>query len=309
MSETRLFTAGDEAKGERLDLFLASRFKGLTRSQIQKHIDDGLVKVCGVVRKPGYRLRAGETVEVGEIVRPEPAAGLEPQDIPLKVIFADEDIIIIDKPAGLVVHPGAGVVSGTLANALLHHFPETKNVGRPDRPGIVHRLDKDTSGVMAAARSVRGYLSLTAQFKKRLIKKTYLALAWGRFGVSEGKFDWPLGRHATMGCRMSIHTRNPKEAETFFQVLQTFRETTFLEIHPVTGRTHQIRVHLSAAGHPIVGDPLYGKKKEEPISPRLFLHANIISLIHPVTGERMEFGSPLPYELEEVLAKQNRTSR
>ncbi len=307
MSETKLFLAGEEVKGHRLDVFLVSCVKGLTRSQAQKSIEAGMVKVSGLERKAGYRLREGEVVSVEEEVKPEPSR-LEPQDIPLRIIYSDPDIIIIDKPSGLVVHPGAGVISGTLANALLFHFPEIAEIGRPDRPGIVHRLDKDTSGVMVAARSVPAYMSLTSQFKKRLVKKTYLALAWGRFGVMEGKYDWPIGRHVNQGCRISIHTRAPKEAETFFQVLKIFKETTFLEMRPVTGRTHQIRVHLAAAGHPIVGDPLYGKKKEERISPRLFLHANILSIIHPATGERMEFGSPLPYELEEVLAKQVRIS-
>lgn len=287
----------------RLDVFLSFRLSGVTRSKVQQVIEAGRVRVCGVVRKPGYRLRLNEMVEVEGTVEPEPSE-MRPEDIPLKIIYSDDDIIVIDKQSGLVVHPGAGVLSGTLANAVLFRFPEVAGVGRPDRPGIVHRLDRDTSGVMVVARSVDAYRSLTSQFKRRLVRKTYLTLVWGRFAAQEGKFDWPLGRHMTKGWKISIRSRNPKPAVTFFQVLKSFPETTFLEIKPITGRTHQIRVHLAASGHPVVGDPIYGRKQEEHIAPRLFLHANILSIIHPRTGERLEFGSPLPYELEAVLARQ-----
>lgn len=288
-----------------MDSFLSARLPGVTRSQVQKAIEAGVVRVSGLNRKAGYRLREGEEVVIEGDIKPE-TSRLEPQDIPLKIIYSDREIIVVEKPSGLVVHPGTGVISGTLANAILYHFPEVASVGRSDRPGIVHRLDRDTSGVMVVARSARAFISLIAQFKKRLTGKTYLALVWGRFSTSEGKFDWPIGRHVSLGWKVSTHSRNPKRAETFFQVLRVFAETSFLEIKPVTGRTHQIRVHLAASGHPVVGDPIYGRKNEEKISPRLFLHANILSIIHPSSGERMEFGSPLPSELEAVLARQAR---
>lgn len=305
MTDVRILTAGREDAGKRLDVFLKHRLAEITRARIQKLLEAGVVTVSGLVRKPGYRLKAGETVELRLPIEPEPEPGAPgPEEIPLRVIYKDDDVIVIDKPAGLVVHPGAGRSSGTLVNALLYHFPEVAGVGGKDRPGIVHRLDRDTSGVMLAARSERAWRSLTSQFKKRLVEKTYLTLVWGRFSAQEGKIELPLGRHTRYGWKISVRSRHPKPAETYFQVLRVFPETTFLEIRPLTGRTHQIRVHLAASGHPVVGDPLYGRRNAPAISPRLFLHANIVSFIHPATGERLEFGSPLPAELEAVLERQ-----
>jgi len=303
--ETEILVTPDSGEGLRLDVFLAGKSPGLTRSQIKKSIEDGKVAVGGVVRRSSYKLRAGETVVFA--VEPPAPDRLEPQDIPLKIIHQDADVIVLDKPAGLVVHPGAGNRAGTLANALLHHFPEISGIGAWDRPGIVHRLDKQTSGIMVVARSARAYESLLGQFKRRDVRKIYLGLAWGRIMAAEGRIDWPLGRHPKEGQKISIRTRNPKSAETFFRVLKTFARTTFLEIRPTTGRTHQIRVHLAAAGYPIVGDPLYGTVKAAKNFPRLFLHAHILSFLHPATGERLEFVSPLPDELDALLlAERNR---
>jgi len=287
--------------GKRLDVFLADRLTGLSRAQVQKVIELGGARVGSYIRKAGYKLKAGDRVVVDYEV-PAPDGKLVPEDIPLKVIYKDADVIVIDKPSGLVVHPGAGHASGTLANALIHHFPEVALIGCEERPGIVHRLDMDTSGVMVVARSPLAYTELMRQFKKRIVWKTYLGLAWGRVSAPEGKLSWPLGRHPTKGQRISILARNPKKAETFFQVQRIFRDTTLLEIRPVTGRTHQIRVHMAAAGHPIVGDPIYGRKKEPREYPRLFLHAHTLSFIHPTTGERLTFASPLPPDLEAVIA-------
>ena len=287
--------------GKRLDVFLADRLTGLSRAQVQKVIELGGARVGSYIRKAGYKLKAGDRVVVDYEV-PAPDGKLVPEDIPLKVIYKDADVIVLDKPSGLVVHPGAGHASGTLANALIHHFPEVALIGCEERPGIVHRLDMDTSGVMVVARSPLAYTELMRQFKKRIVWKTYLGLAWGRVSAPEGKLSWPLGRHPTKGQRISILARNPKKAETFFQVQRIFRDTTLLEIRPVTGRTHQIRVHMAAAGHPIVGDPIYGRKKEPREYPRLFLHAHTLSFIHPSTGERLTFASPLPPDLEAVIA-------
>jgi 23S rRNA pseudouridine1911/1915/1917 synthase len=296
------FVVGPEGgEGKRLDVFLTEKTPALTRSQIRKLLDEGAVRVSGAARRASYKLRDGDAV-VFEYEIPGPER-LEPQDIPLKILYADEDIIVLDKPAGLVVHPGAGNASGTLANALLHHFPETASVGPPDRPGIVHRLDKDTSGIMVAARSARAYESLVGQFRRKEVWKTYLGLVWGGITAPEGRIDWPIGRHASEGKKISVRSRHPKDAETFFKVLQTFRDTTLLEIRPVTGRTHQIRVHLAAAGHPVAGDALYGRKKAAKKFPRLFLHAHTISFIHPRTDERLTFISQLPPDLEAVLEK------
>jgi 23S rRNA pseudouridine1911/1915/1917 synthase len=287
-------------EGERLDVFLAGKLPSLSRSRVKKLVAGGAVLVCGTARRSSYLLRAGDAV-VLEYDAPGPGR-LRAEDIPLKVLYQDADIVVLDKPSGLVVHPGAGNASGTLANALLHHFPEMAGVGPPDRPGLVHRLDKDTSGVMVAARSAGAYDSLVGQFRRKDVWKTYLGLVWGRVTAPEGRIDWPIGRHATDGKRISVRSRHAKDAETHFKVLETFRDTTLLEIRPMTGRTHQIRVHLAAAGHPVVGDKLYGRRKTGKTSPRLFLHAHVISFLHPATGQRLEFASPLPPDLEAVLA-------
>jgi 23S rRNA pseudouridine1911/1915/1917 synthase len=291
-------TAGSGG-GARLDVFLAENIAGLTRSQIKKLIGEGAVRVQGEIRRAGFKLRGGDRVVVEyETRNPE---RLEPQDIPIKVLYKDVDIVVLDKPSGLVVHPGAGNQAGTLANALVCHFPEVAAVGPPDRPGIVHRLDKETSGVMVVARTQRAYESLLRQFKRRDVWKTYLGLAEGKISAPEGRITWPLGRHAREGKKISVRSRHPKPAETFFTVLRAFKDSTLLEIRPVTGRTHQIRVHMAAAGHPIAGDSLYGRKKKGVKVPRLFLHAHTLSFIHPASGERLTFASELPPDLEAVL--------
>lgn len=301
MPKTEFVVGPDTGEGRRLDVVLAGRVDLLTRSQVRKLIDAGAARVNGAVRKSSHKLREGEIVVFSyEIPGPEK---VEAQDIPLKVLHEDEDVVVIDKPAGLVVHPGAGNLAGTLANALLHRFPGMAKVGLPERPGIVHRLDKDTSGIMVAARSARAYESLLDQFKRHEVEKTYLGLVYGRISEPEGRIRWPIGRHATDGKMISVKTRHPRDAETFFKVLKVFKDTTLLEIRPLTGRTHQIRVHLAAAGHPVAGDALYGRKKAARRFPRLFLHAHTLSFVHPGTGERVEFSSPLPPELDSVLAK------
>ena len=283
----------------RLDVFLAARVPGLTRSQAGKAADEGRAFVNEVPKKPAAILRPGDRVALRTLEAPP--AGLEPQDIPIKVLYRDDDLIVIDKPFGLVVHPGAGVRSGTLVNALLHQFPEVIWVGEGGRPGIVHRLDMETSGVMVVARSPRAYESLKGQFKDRRVKKVYHGLVWGRMPGPDGRLDAPIGRHPRHGQRMSVRTRKPREAETRYTVLREFLRTTLLEVRPLTGRTHQIRVHLAAAGHPLVGDARYGRKRGERRTPRLFLHAHRLSFAHPATGEPLEFVSPLPPDLEAVL--------
>ena len=301
MPKAELVVTPESGARKRLDVFLADRLDGLSRSQVQKVIELGGARVGSYIRKAGYKLKPGDRVVLDYEV-PEPDGKLLPEPIPIKVVYLDADVIVIDKPSGLVVHPGAGHAKGTLANALIHHFPEVALIGNEDRPGIVHRLDMDTSGVMVVARSPLAYTELMRQFKKRVVWKTYLGLVWGRVSGTEGKINWPLGRHPGKGQRISIKARNPKKAETFFQVQRLFRDTTLLEIRPITGRTHQIRVHLAAAGHPIVGDPIYGRKKAPREFPRLFLHAHTLSFIHPSTGERLTFASPLPPDLEAVIA-------
>lgn len=297
------FEVSEEAgAGERLDVFLARRMPSLARAECQRLVDKGRVRVDGAHKKSSHRLKPGERVEV-ELEAPPEASGLLPEQIPLDILFADADIIVLDKPTGLVVHPGAGVRSGTLVNALIHHFPDIRGLSDDERPGIVHRLDKETSGLMVVARNLRAAEELKRQFKDRDVKKVYLALVWGRMPTASGRYDRPIGRHPKHGQRMSVRTKTPRTALTEYQVRREYRDLSLLEVRPHTGRTHQIRVHLSAAGHPLAGDGRYGPgRNPNRRFPRLFLHAQRLSFRHPATGAPLEFVSPLPPDLTEVLA-------
>jgi 23S rRNA pseudouridine1911/1915/1917 synthase len=285
--------------GQRLDVFLASHLRELARSQIQKLIAGQKVRLNGTWTKASHRLREGDVVEV------ELAEGKEnrllAENIPLNIIYGDDHIIVLNKPAGLVVHPGAGVTQGTLVNALIYHFPGIERVGHPERPGIVHRLDKETSGVMVVARSENAYTELKRQFKAREVEKIYLALVWGRIQVEEGKIDWALGRHPKHRERISIRTRKPRAALTLYSVKKVVDDLTLLEVKPVTGRTHQIRVHFAAAGHPIVGDGRYGGRDKTGKYARLFLHAWHIVFTHPVSKTLSEFYAPIPQEFQDII--------
>ena len=286
---------------KRLDVFLSERINELTRSQIQKIIEEKRVKVNGITRKPSYKLKSGERVEIEyELVEPEK---IQPENIPIEVLYSDDHIVVIDKPSGMVVHPGAGKRSHTLVNALIYHFPDLRKVGPEERPGIVHRLDKETSGLMVVARNLKAYTYLQQQFRKREVEKLYLGLVWGRMPEEKGKISWPIGRHIKHGERISVKTKKPRDAETHYSVQKEYKEFTLLEIKPITGRTHQIRVHLAAAGHPLVGDTRYGRLKTKRSLPRLFLHAFYLSFIHPQTKEKVEFSSPLPQDLKNFLEK------
>lgn len=284
---------------QRLDVFLAQRIQELTRSQIQRLIDTEKVLINGARSKPSYKLKKGDRIEV-EYEIPEPEK-IRPENIPLNIVFSDDEIIVIDKPSGMVVHPGVMNRRHTLVSALLYHFPDVAPIGPEERPGIVHRLDKGASGLMVIARTWDAYLNLRQQFKKREVDKLYLGLAWGRFTGNKGRINLAIGRHVKHGDRMSVKTNKPKDAETHYSVLKDYGEFSFLEIKPVTGRTHQIRVHLAASGHPLVGDTRYGRSKSKQGLPRLFLHAARLSFIHPKTGERIEFSSPLPDDLKKFL--------
>ncbi len=289
----------NSGEGVRLDVFLARQVPEFTRSQFQHFVDKGQVTVNGESRKSSFKLRAGDRVEIDvEIPPPEPVRG---EDIPLKILYSDADVILIEKPSGLVVHPGAGNKAGTLVNALLYHFPEVEGLGEEGRSGLVHRLDAETSGVMVVARSPKAYVELKRQFKEREIKKVYLALVWGPMHKREGTLDWPIGRHVTDALRYSVDTRKPRVAITDYRVRKSYASFSLVVVHPHTGRTHQIRVHLSTAGHPVAGDRRYGGQKARTKFPRLFLHAHVLGFRHPTTGEWLEFTSPLPQELEDVL--------
>jgi len=284
---------------QRLDVFLSEKIKELSRSRIQKIVEEQRVRINGVSRKSSYKLREGERVEI-DFELPEPEK-IEPENIPIEVLYSDVCIAVVDKPSGMVVHPGAGNKRHTLVNTLLYHFPDIKMVGPEERPGIVHRLDKETSGVMVVAKNLKAYKELQRQFKVRKVEKFYVALVWGKMPRHEGKISWAVGRHKKHGERMSIKTRKPRSAETLYTVQKEYGEFTLLEIKPTTGRTHQIRVHLSASGHPVVGDNRYGGRKSKISCPRLFLHAQRLVFFHPETKERVEFSSHLPQDLRDFL--------
>ncbi len=296
---------------KRLDVFLAEKDPALSRSQIKRLIEKGEVQVGGRKAKAALRLRENDTVT---LTLPEPQKlELEPQDIPLKVLYEDRHLIVVDKPAGLVVHPGAGNISGTLVNALLHRCPDLAGIGGVLRPGIVHRLDKDTSGVLVAAKDDLAQRFLADQFKKHTAIRKYIGLVFGQM-PDEGHVAASIGRHPTHRKKMSARPRKGREAKTHWRVLERFRSFNLAEFRLETGRTHQIRVHLSSIGHPILGDPLYGgRRRLISIEPptlrhglqklrRQALHAFSLGFVHPVTKKLMEFTSPLPQDMEEVIA-------
>ncbi len=299
MPKREFFISSASGINQRLDVFLSKKVKDLTRSQIKKIIKEGKAKVDGIEKKANYRLKTNEMVEIEyEVLKEEE---IQPEDIPLDILYSDDDMIVINKPSGMVVHPGAGNKKHTLVNALLFHFPDIKGIGHKERPGIVHRLDKETSGLVVAARNINSYRSLQRQFKQRKVIKVYTGLIWGRMPKKEDEISWPIGRHIKHGERISVKTKKPKQAVTYYTVQKEFREMTLLDIRPVTGRTHQIRVHLSASGHPLVGDTRYGRRRLKKGIPRLFLHASSISLLHPVSGKRVEFSCPIPEDLKDYL--------
>ena len=289
-----------DVRDERLDKFLASRETDLSRAQIAGLVAGGLVKVDGAIVKSSYRLRGGETVEMEML--PPPPTGVSPQEIPLSVIYEDEDILVIDKPAGMVVHPAPGHRRDTVANALLARLPGIEEVGDEQRPGIVHRLDMDTSGLMVAAKNRRAHRHVSGQIKDRSVLKGYTALAKGNIDPPEGVIKARIGRDNRNRKRMAVVDLG-REAETSYRAVESAPGYTLLEVIPKTGRTHQIRVHLSALGYPIVGDALYGGK--DPRIERQFLHAHLLGIRLPGTGEYMEFTSPLPADLKAFLSQLN----
>jgi len=293
------FSVPASLAGERVDRAVAL-LTGWSRADVAALIEQGAVLVGGQPVAKSRRLAEGEEVDVeGE---PEADAPPVAEPVEFPVVHADADIVVLVKPAGLVVHPGAGHETGTLAAGLLHRFPEVSGVGDPMRPGIVHRLDRDTSGLMVVARSPRAYDALTAALAKREVERRYLALAWGRFDARRGTIDAPIGRSATRRTRMAVREAG-KEARTGYEVLAQYDHPicALVECRLETGRTHQIRVHLAAIGHPVVGDGTYGGDRN-PLRPgRPFLHAHFLAVTHPATGEHLEFSDPLPPELAAVL--------
>jgi 23S rRNA pseudouridine1911/1915/1917 synthase len=297
-----------ESAGVRLDKFLAGEVASQSRSQIQRLIEDGRVtlpRIRGV--KPNTPVQPGDLVTV-ELPAPR-ATALEPEDLPLTILFDDEDLVVVDKPAGMVVHPGAGHGAGTLVNALLHHVKDLSGIGGELRPGIVHRLDKGTSGVMVVAKNDTAHQALARQFHDREVVKEYVALVWGLVQQRK-RIDLPIGRDPVRREKISTRARRARAAVTRVTWARHLPGVSLLRVAIATGRTHQIRVHLSAIGHPIVGDALYGGIRRRVPGPlravlrltRPFLHAERLSFTHPRTGERLMFTAPLPGDLENVLA-------
>ena len=282
--------------GKRLDHFLQEHLPQFSRSRLQIWIKQGRVLVNGSVAKASLMLHGGEGVEVspaGEV-----ALLAMPEDLPLEILYQDAAVIAINKPAGLVVHAGAGVESGTLVNRLVHHFAALSQVGGDLRPGIVHRLDKGTSGVLLVARNDAAHRALAAQFADRAVEKTYLTLVHGHVRNEQGRVTAPISRDPVRRIRMTAKLETGRSALTEYGVLRRFEKFTYLEVRIGTGRTHQIRVHLSSIGHPVAGDKLYGA----PPAQRIFLHAWRIAFTSPATGQRVTVEAPLPAELTAWLA-------
>jgi 23S rRNA pseudouridine1911/1915/1917 synthase len=300
-------TVTDEAEGERLDRFLAGEVPGFSRSRIQRLIEDGAVHVARVkVTKANVVLRAGDVIQVllPELQTATPAA----QDIPLDILHDDDDVVVVNKPAGMVVHPAAGNPDGTLVNALLHHVKDLSGIGGEARPGIVHRLDKGTSGVMVIAKHDTAHRELARQFHDREVEKEYAALVWGLVQQRK-RIDASIGRDPKHRQKMSTRATRSREASTRVTWARDLKGLTLIRVTIATGRTHQIRVHLSAIGHPVVGDALYGgvhrrvpgQFRAVQRLTRPFLHAERLTFTHPRTGERLTFTAPLPSDLEAVL--------
>jgi 23S rRNA pseudouridine1911/1915/1917 synthase len=292
--------------GQRLDRWLAARLPELSRARLQALIDQGRVTVGGRARKAAYRVREGEPVLVE--IPPPAAPELRPEALPLEIVYEDDAVLVVNKVAGMVVHPGAGQATGTLAAAVLARAPETAAVGSPRRPGIVHRLDKGTSGLLVIAKTRPAFDSLVAQLAARTVTRRYLAIVHGLPARSEGVIDAPIGRHPRDRRRMAVRPAGQgRRAVTRYRVLERFPAVpaTYLEARLETGRTHQIRVHLAAQGHPVLGDDTYrGRSSRRPdLDPAgLALHAAELAFVHPLTGERVAFTASLPQRLERLLA-------
>jgi len=303
------FKIGPDQVGARLDTYLASQIEGWSRARLQRLIENEDVLVNGKIAKPSYKLRDGDEIEV-ELVAP-PTDVFTPEDIPLDIVYEDETLVVVNKPAGLVVHPAAGTPSGTLANALAYHFQKLPGTGV--RPGIVHRLDRDTSGLLVVAKTDAALENLSDQFRDRSVYKSYLALVHGRVASNSGKIDQPLARDPSNRTRMAV-VRAGRHALTLYRVRRAFDRFTLLDVELKTGRTHQIRVHLMWMKHPVVGDETYGAGRDNTIQdPRLrariralhrqFLHAEKLGFKHPKTGEFVKFESALPQGLGDLLVE------
>jgi 23S rRNA pseudouridine1911/1915/1917 synthase len=306
---TLAFRVAEEEAGARIDAFLAARIEGWSRARLQRLVEDGDALVGGRVVKSSYKLRAGDEIEVE--LTPPPSASFTPENIPVEIVYEDDELVVVNKPAGLVVHPAAGAPSGTLANALAFHFQQLSKRSGAVRPGIVHRLDRDTSGLMVVAKTESAHENLQDQFRARTVFKSYVALVHGRVKEDKGTIDQPLARDPRNRTRMAV-VRAGRNALSIYRVRRRFDRFTLLDVEIKTGRTHQIRVHLAWLKHPVVGDETYGGGRDKTVpDPRLrarinalgrqFLHAETLGFHHPRTHEWLRFDAPLPPALKDFL--------
>jgi 23S rRNA pseudouridine1911/1915/1917 synthase len=313
--EIRVFQIAAQEAGSRLDAYLASQVEDWSRARLQRLIDSEDVLVNGRPSKPSYKLRPDDEIEVE--LTSAPTTSFAPEPIPIEIVYEDDTFVVVNKPAGLVVHPAAGIHSGTLANALAYHFQQLPDSGAGVRPGIVHRLDRDTSGLLVLAKTEAALEHLSDQFRDRTVFKSYVALVHGRVNTDTGRIDQPLARDASNRTRMAV-VRGGRSALSLYRVRQRFNRFTLVDVELKTGRTHQIRVHLAWLKHPVVADETYGGGRDNTIQDvklrahvrnlgRHFLHAEKLAFTHPQTNERVEFSSPLPPELTELLTGIERT--
>jgi len=300
------FTVDAESSGQRIDKFLTAKAKNISRSHIQSIIGKEKVKVNGKAVSKHYKLAENDHISVENPGEDDSHMDVEPQKINLKIIYEDKYLLAISKKPGMLTHPVPGFKKDTLVNALLYHYDKLSNLPGKDRAGIVHRLDKDTSGLLIIAKDDNTHRLLSDKFKEREIKKTYAALVWGNFSEKNGEIILPIGRSRLDRKKMSVSIDKGREAVTKFEVVEQFKDAALLDIHPETGRTHQIRVHLSYIGHPIMGDETYGTSQSKKISAELglerqFLHAKRLEFTHPITGEKLVLEDKLPVDLSRCL--------
>jgi 23S rRNA pseudouridine1911/1915/1917 synthase len=301
MNQEYLFEVSPEDEAKRLDIFIKEKLPELSRSRIQTLIKENYVLVNFKPSKASYKIKRGEKIKV--FIPPDREIEIQPRDIPFEIIYEDEDIAVINKPSGIVVHPAPGHYNDTLVHGLILKLKNLSGIGGKIRPGIVHRLDKDTSGIMLVAKNDFAHKKLVEAFKERLIEKNYIALVYGRLTQKKGKIETFIGRHPIARKKMAV-LKEGKLAITFYEVLEIFNKASLVLAKPVTGRTHQIRVQFSYIGHPILGDPIYGGLKHDlPKPPRLMLHAYEIVFKHPRTNEEMKFRVPIPEEFQSYIEK------
>ena len=291
-----------EKGGEHIDKYLSEQLEDMTRSHIQKLIKENMVRVNGMAVKSNFKLSASDQIEVEipELKEPD----ILPENIPLDILYEDQDILVVNKPKGMVVHPAPGHYTGTLVNAIMYHCKDNlSGINGVMRPGIVHRIDMDTTGSLLICKNDRAHQALAEQLKEHSITRKYHAIVHGRLKEDEGTIDKPIGRHPIDRKKMSVHCTNGREAITHYRVLKRFQQFTYIECQLETGRTHQIRVHMSSIGHPILGDQIYGPAKCPYKLQGQTLHAKVLGITHPITGEYMEFDAPLPDYFQALLEK------